>query len=32
MINKQIDCEEASKKASKTNGSVTNVIDGDFKE
>lgn len=32
MINKQIDCEEAAKKASKTNGNVTNVIDADFKE
>ena len=32
IINKQIECEEAGKKTSKTYGNVTNVIDADFKE
>ena len=32
VINKQIDCEEADKKASKTNGNATNVIDAEFRE
>ena len=32
VINKQIDCEEADKKASKTNCNATNVIDAEFRE